>query len=324
MLSHIRLMRSHNRCAKLSFCFSFNNRWSYSHQERIRGANENLVLSLMLLAIASSAFAQGISRVSVSERGTFYIKSDATLWGAGDNFHGELGDGTTTSRLTAIQIASGVVDVASQVGSTAYLTNGGFLWKMGAGREIGDGTEVERHAPVLVASGVASLARGGSTFYIKTDGTLWGSGPDAEGQLGDGGGHNYLLSPVLVATNVAQVSASYAHTMFVKTDGTLWGTGRNTDSIIGDFGPTHVVPYYARPVQVATDVASVSTGFAHTVFLKIDGTLWGMGDNRWGQIGDGTKIPRTVPVLVATDVIAVAAGYQHTMFIKKDSTLWGI
>ena len=50
------------------------------------------------------------------------------------------------------------------------------------------------------------------------------------------------------------------------------------------------------PVQVATGVASVSAGYNHTLFVKTDGTLWAMGRNDFGQLGDGTKTDRHTPV----------------------------
>ena len=41
-------------------------------------------------------------------------------------------------------------------------------------------------------------------------------------------------------------------------------------------------------VQVANDVTAVSAGAGHSVFLKSDNTLWAMGYNEYGQLGDGT------------------------------------
>lgn len=45
-----------------------------------------------------------------------------------------------------------------------------------------------------------------------------------------------------------------------------------------------------------TDVESVSAGGWHTMILKKDNTLWGTGNNDYGQLGDSTTIERYVPV----------------------------
>ena len=42
--------------------------------------------------------------------------------------------------------------------------------------------------------------------------------------------------------------------------------------------------------------------------MKSDGTLWAMGDNYFGQLGNGTTINRSNAVSVDSNVVAVAAG----------------
>jgi alpha-tubulin suppressor-like RCC1 family protein len=57
------------------------------------------------------------------------------------------------------------------------------------------------------------------------------------------------------------------------------------------------------------------------MFVKTDGTLWAMGYNNYGQLGDGTTTNRSTPAQVATGVAQVAAGSSHTLFVKTDGTL---
>ena len=40
----------------------------------------------------------------------------------------------------------------------------------------------------------------------------------------------------------------------------------------------------------------VSVSSTHTLAIKTDGTLWAWGDNSYGQLGDGTTIPKTTAV----------------------------
>ena len=44
---------------------------------------------------------------------TLYIKKDGTLWSAGYNNNGQLGDGTTDTRSTPAKVASDVIQAAS-------------------------------------------------------------------------------------------------------------------------------------------------------------------------------------------------------------------
>ena len=51
-----------------------------------------------------------------------------------------------------------------------------------------------------------------------------------------------------------------------------------------------------------------------------------MGDNAFGQLGNGTSSsnPNPTPVCVASNVVAVAAGVYHSLFVTTDGTLWAM
>lgn len=70
--------------------------------------------------------------------------------------------------------------------------------------------------------------------------------------------------------------------------------------------------------------ARVAATGNHTVALKADGTLWGWGDNSFGQIGDGSLLSRNVPVRIGADSewATVVAGFYHTVALKTDGSLW--
>ena len=57
---------------------------------------------------------------------------------------------------------------------------------------------------------------------------------------------------------------------------------------------------------------AVSAGYEHSLAVRLDGTVWAWGENRDGQLGDGSTIERCSPVQVQglTGIIAVSAGYD--------------
>jgi hypothetical protein len=71
-------------------------------------------------------------------------------------------------------------------------------------------------------------------------------------------------------------------------------------------------------------VVAVAAGLYHSLFVKTDGTLWVMGYNGSGQLGNGTTSNTNRPISVASNVVAVAAGYFHSLFVKADGTLWAM
>jgi alpha-tubulin suppressor-like RCC1 family protein len=169
------------------------------------------------------------------------------------------------------------------------------------------------------SAAVAKIAAGGySTFFIKTDGSLWALGDNTDGQLGDST-YTRRSTPVqaIGGTNVTTVATgSTGNTFFLKTDGTVWAMGYNLWGAYGD--PSVVGSRNNVPIQVS-GIANVTgmTGFASaSVFLKIDGTLWMMG---------GPRAPSTpVQVNGGTNVTAIAASYGHILFIKTDDSLWAM
>jgi len=238
----------------------------------------------------------------------------------GSNLNGQLGDGTTISRPSPVQIATGVASVAAGGSHTMFVKTDRTLWAVGNGStgQLGTGTAASRSTPVQVATNVAAVAAGDShTVFLKTDGTLWGTGLNGQGELGDGS-NGSRLAPEQVATGVASIAAGSYYTLFVKTDGSLWATGDDSSGQLGNGSTSNRL----TPVQIATGVASAVGGGSHTFFVKTDGTLWATGQNSGGQLGNGTTTSRTTPVQIATGVTSASAGSSHTAFIKTGGTLW--
>ena len=70
---------------------------------------------------------------------------------------------------------------------------------------------------------------------------------------------------------------------------------------------------------------TLSLGDAHSALLTADGTLYTWGENRYGQLGDGTLISKLEPVKVLEDVVSVELGGNHSAAITSDGSLyvWG-
>lgn len=163
----------------------------------------------------------------------------------------------------------------------------------------------------------------GSSYFIKSDGSLWAVGLNNLGQLGDGTNTNRYNLKKIIDANVTKVQAYIYHCLVLKNNGSLWGMGQNYYGELSNSDINSIKINEPRQI-FASGVTDMATGHYHSMILKSDGTLWAMGSNAYGQLGDGTTINRTSPVQITSGVIKVTCGYHHTLFIKTNGSLWAM
>jgi len=261
---------------------------------------------------------------------TAAIKTDGTLWGWGRNFEGELGDNTTTNRLTPVTTFAGGTNwkqVACGQYHTSAIKTDGTLWTCGSNSygQLGDNTTTQRITPVTTFAGGSNWKQVSSQFRysaaIKTDGTLWTWGRNSYGALGDNTSGTNKLTPVTTfagGTNWKQVACGYQYTSAIKTGGTLWTWGYNFNGQLGNNTSTQ----RNTPVTTfagGTNWKQVACGY-HTAAIKTDGTLWTWGRNYTGQLGDNTTTNRNTPVTTLSGGAnwkQVSCGSLHTAAVTS-------
>jgi alpha-tubulin suppressor-like RCC1 family protein len=266
--------------------------------------------------------------LAAGSKHSLFIKDDGSLWGMGDNFHGQLGDGTSINRHAPIRIDGGVVSVAAGSRHTVYLKSDKSVWAMGnnSSGALGSGSGDAVRKPIQIASDAVAIAAGRErTYYLKSDGALWCSGWGSSGERGDGSTTWIQPSFVLISREVASISAQEKHTLFLKSDGSLWAVGDNTYGQLGD-GTNNST---TNAVFVESNVVQVGPGTASgvSVYIKGDQSVWGMGSNLLGELGvpKSSEIydMRLRPLNFAKDAKALAQGRSHTLYINKDNILFG-
>ncbi len=271
--------------------------------------------------------------LSQSQFDSLAVAPDGTLWAWGSNSNGQVGDGTTTPRLTPVRVP-GMTDVVAAVAGTGNFSlavrGDGTVWAWGANTQgqLGDGTTTRRLTPGQVPglTDVVAIAAGqGFSLALRGDGTVWAWGANTSGELGDGTTARRLTpGPVSGLTDVVTLAAKGNHALAVRGDGTVWAWGANTQGQLGDGTTTRRL----TPVRVSglTDVVAVSAGIgSFSLALSADGTVWAWGSNFRGQLGDGTTTQQLTPVRVSglTDVVAVSAGLGgFSLALKRDGTVW--
>jgi alpha-tubulin suppressor-like RCC1 family protein len=253
-----------------------------------------------------------------------------TVWSWGKNYDGELGNGTYTQSTMPVKISgsTSVTAIAGRGGGGYALRSDGTVWAWGNNNsgELGDGTTIQSTVPVKVSglSGVTRAIAGSSSdgYALRSDGTVWGWGFNADGELGDGTQINRLVAvKVSGLTGVIAIAAWYETGYALRSDGTVWAWGNNEFRM----GPNSVAPVKVSGLTRVTAIAAgTNTGYA----LLSDGTVRAWGNNNQGELGNGTTINSTVPVKVfgLTGVTAIAAGGGANGYaLLSDGTVraWG-
>jgi len=167
----------------------------------------------------------------------------------------------------------------------------------------------------------------GFSFAVKTSGTVWAWGVNFSYQLGNG---TTTDSPTPVQIpgldNVVAVSSGSSWAMAMKKDGTVWAWGANTRGVTGQPGGTN--PHTPLPHQVPglSGIIAIAAGSTHGLALKVDGTVWGWGDNSGGQLGNGTAPTTSNDVATQTpglpSITAIGAGRFHSLAVDVNGTVW--
>lgn len=163
------------------------------------------------------------------------------------------------------------------------------------------------------------------TLALKTDGTLWATGFNAQGQVGTGsfGGETLNFSQIGVANDWVYISAGDYNSFAIKSNGTLWACGKNSENQLGIGNSLD----QATMIQIGTNTnwKSIAAGSSHTLGIKTDGTLWSWGTNNSGETGIPSSSGTNTPTQVGTSNTwkEVSAGYEFSIGIKTDGTIYG-
>lgn len=252
--------------------------------------------------------------------------TSAKLYAWGDNQYGQLGDGTTTDKLTpALVSESDWASVSCGTYFTHAIRSDGLLFACGLNQfgAIGDGTQLTRATLTQIGSSAWQKVSLGPmrthTLAIRDDGKLFAWGRNHVGQIGDG---TFIdrYSPVQIGTGSwLEVAAGAVHSLAIREDGKLFAWGGNSSGQLGDgTGSTR-----SSPTQIGTSTWKyVAAGDEYSVAIRDDGVMFSFGRNDFGQLGDMTNTIRFSPVAVSSPNpniawLSVACGQAHTIAFTR-------
>lgn len=272
----------------------------------------------------------GVAEVAGGGAGTCAVTTTGAAKCWGENFAGQLGDGSTTAKNVpsdVVGLSSGVKSVVVGAANACALTTAGGVkcWGYNPFGALGNGTTTSSATPVDVvglSSGVTALAAGFNHVCALTEAggvKCWGW--NGFGNLGDDTTTNRTtpVDVVGLASGVKAITAGMpgyftGHTCALLETGAVKCWGQNSLGELGDGTKT----MRTTPVDVAalgTDQKAVDLGKYHSCVLTNGGKVKCWGDNTFGQFGMGRELYRPIPVDVATlqdGMATLAAGGLRT------------
>ncbi|MGE5183605.1 MAG: RCC1 domain-containing protein [Acidobacteriota bacterium] len=167
------------------------------------------------------------------------------------------------------------------------------------------------------------------------DGTVWCSGNDQSGQLGDSTTSSPRASFVQASdasgpiSDAIAIAAGHDHSCAVRSGGSVWCWGSNGSGELGDNSSNAssvAVQVQTQAGTPLTDVVEIAAGAAYTCARQSGGNVWCWGANNHGQLGDATFInhPQAVEVTGITAATAISAGHDQACALDGgEARCWG-
>jgi alpha-tubulin suppressor-like RCC1 family protein len=218
---------------------------------------------------------------------------------------------------------------------------------------LGDNRPLPRHTlgTVKGLTNVVAAAAGLQCSYaVLGDGRLLAWGGNSSGRLGtmtraqfearaSWGPNSNTPIPVATKFDAVDVASHNWHVLALARDGSVYAWAANDKGQLGigtlpvfdfkgksDSEATGYLPYPMR-IPDLSDVVAIDTGFEHSLALLKDGTVRAWGNNRYGQLGDGTTMDRDKPVVVhgIRNAIAIGTSSYASAAALADGTVvtWG-
>ena len=239
-------------------------------------------------------------------------KTNGTLWawGAGETF--ALGTGKAENSAVPIQVGTDNDWKEASIGNghVLALKNDGSLWGWGFapyGQLLNDATSVKVPTRLGTDTWAHVKAIDNASYGIKADGTLWAWGDNQRNLLGldlnmdevenenDG-----TLANVKVPTQITAITAPVTQisgcekARVALVEGKIYTWGDNSNGALGN-GKGQALEvgsgqYQYKPTEITLPESVVPTfiscGQLFTTLIDTEGTLYGWGTNRWGQLGN--------------------------------------
>ena len=256
------------------------------------------------------------------------IDSEGKVWTWGKNYSGELGNGRTDYYTQEVPMCisedenSPIHNIkATNITAAAYtgfvmLDNNSNLWGWGSNStrgEIGEKSEETISIPRCFASlyyesleynlkFTKVVNSSGNTMAISEDGQLWGWGSSGYSIYGDSSSC-YIPTKIEIPSQLPIIDIvveidPYDVCIVIDSDYRIWIWGKRVEGLLGD-EYKQAGRKYEITDKFTSKIVKVASSAKNIYAIDEQGRVWTVGNNSYGQLGDGTIITNYDPICIS-------------------------
>ena len=262
----------------------------------------------------------GFKDISLGENFIIALRDDGTVWTAGNNKKGQLGDGSTqnSNRLNQITEIKDAVKISTGTDFAQILDSYGNIYQIGKGYTKPVEVKKPKEQAIDLACGTDQ------SVYITANDKVYGYGNILNGELPD------IEDAVKVACTDSSIIILRANgEVYEYTNGTL--NKVNLPEVVVDFKATKNTVMYqtvdentyigtAKNAVSGENAFGIGVGETNTYIIQNTGEVYAAGTNTYGSIGNGTRNDSTDYTLVGDRTVKVNP-LNKTMTIGEEEQL---
>jgi alpha-tubulin suppressor-like RCC1 family protein len=190
---------------------------------------------------------------------------------------------------------------------------------------------------VVAKIGICSVSR--HNVHMNTAGRIWSYGSNDSGELGNGTTRpngtapptDITISGSLNGKTIVSIALGNGHTIALDSTGKVHAWGNNSTGQIGNGTTTNI----STPISVSSfgtlngkTIVSIACGSSRTFAIDSNGQVHAWGDNRYGQLGNNSRSPITIPInissfgsLVGKTIVSISSAHDHTAAIDSNGNV---
>jgi alpha-tubulin suppressor-like RCC1 family protein len=271
----------------------------------VKTRNTNGVLGAEQTIALTPSVPVPITYKSVSAKGTTAgaVTSTGEVYMWGNNNNGQRGDGTTTTTQNAT--------FATLASNDSNITNA-----------------------ISIACGTQF------TCILLSDGGVLTAGDNTNGTLGCGTSlitsrsrfADVLIDATTRLGNVVDIAVGDTHAFAVTASGQVYTWGKDTQYQTG-ISPLGTTRQYATQLTLPTingskiQIAKVAAGNEHSLFLTTTGQVFSVGNNTYGQLGDGKIVSGSTAsftsVYIPHTIVHIEARGNNSLALTSHGLVYG-